>query len=56
MTSGMAHISGGIMAASSWASRPRSPDRRHHDGASTIMMAKMFVPETEVPKTMEPFG
>ena len=54
MTSGMAHISGGIMAAYILfgieakhlltAVIMRAP--------GTIMMAKMFVPETEVPKTM----
>jgi CNT family concentrative nucleoside transporter len=53
MTSGMAHISGGIMAAYvSWGIDPR-----HLLAAGlmtapgTILMAKIFVPETEEPET-----
>jgi len=54
MTSGMAHISGGIMAAYILF----GVDAKHlltaviMTAPGTIMMAKMFVPETEVPKTM----
>ena len=54
MTSGMAHISGGIMAAYVLF----GVEARHlltaviMTAPGTIMMAKMFVPETEVPKTM----
>jgi concentrative nucleoside transporter, CNT family len=53
MTSGMAHISGGIMAAYI----AFGVEARHLITAvimtapGTIMMAKMFVPETEEPKT-----
>lgn len=53
MTSGMAHISGGIMAAYI----AFGIEARHLITAvimtapGTIMMAKMFVPETEQPKT-----
>jgi CNT family concentrative nucleoside transporter len=53
MTSGMAHISGGIMAAYI----AFGIEARHLITAvimtapGTIMMAKMFVPETEEPKT-----
>src|SRR5438128_1131698 len=54
MTAGMAHISGGIMAA-----YIAFGIRAEHlltavimTAPGTIMMAKMFVPETEVPKTM----
>jgi concentrative nucleoside transporter, CNT family len=53
MTSGMAHISGGIMAAY----LAFGVEAKHLITAvimtapGTIMMAKMFVPETEVPKT-----
>ena len=54
MTSGMAHISGGIMAAYILF----GVEAKHlltaviMTAPGTIMMAKMFVPETEVPKTM----
>jgi CNT family concentrative nucleoside transporter len=54
MTSGMAHISGGIMAAYILF----GIEARHlltaviMTAPGTIMMAKMLVPETEVPKTM----
>jgi len=54
MTSGMAHISGGIMAAYI----AFGIEARHlltaviMTAPGTIMMAKMLVPETEVPKTM----
>jgi CNT family concentrative nucleoside transporter len=54
MTSGMAHISGGIMAAYILF----GVEARHlltaviMTAPGTIMMAKMLVPETEVPKTM----
>ena len=54
MTSGMAHISGGIMAAYILF----GIEAQHlltaviMTAPGTIMMAKMFVPETETPKTM----
>jgi concentrative nucleoside transporter, CNT family len=54
MTSGMAHISGGIMAAYI----AFGIEARHlltaviMTAPGTIMMAKMMVPETEVPETM----
>jgi CNT family concentrative nucleoside transporter len=54
MTSGMAHISGGIMAAYILF----GVEAKHlltaviMTAPGTIMMAKMFVPETDVPKTM----
>jgi CNT family concentrative nucleoside transporter len=54
MTSGMAHISGGIMAAYILF----GIEAKHlltaviMTAPGTIMMAKMFVPETEIPKTM----
>jgi CNT family concentrative nucleoside transporter len=54
MTSGMAHISGGIMAAYILF----GIEAKHlltaviMTAPGTIMMAKMMVPETEVPKTM----
>jgi concentrative nucleoside transporter, CNT family len=54
MTSGMAHISGGIMAAYILF----GVEARHlltaviMTAPGTILMAKMMVPETEVPKTM----
>jgi CNT family concentrative nucleoside transporter len=54
MTSGMAHISGGIMAAYILF----GIEARHlltaviMTAPGTLMMAKMFVPETETPKTM----
>jgi CNT family concentrative nucleoside transporter len=54
MTSGMAHISGGIMAAYI----AFGIEARHlltaviMTAPGTIMMAKMLVPETDVPKTM----
>jgi CNT family concentrative nucleoside transporter len=54
MTSGMAHISGGIMAAYILF----GVEAKHlltaviMTAPGTLMMAKMFVPETEVPKTM----
>jgi CNT family concentrative nucleoside transporter len=53
MTSGMAHISGGIMAAYI----AFGIDAKHlltaviMTAPGTLMMAKMFVPETEVPET-----
>jgi CNT family concentrative nucleoside transporter len=54
MTSGMAHISGGIMAA-----YIAFGARAEHlltavimTAPGTIMMAKLFVPETDTPKTM----
>ncbi len=53
MTSGMAHISGGMMAAYI----AFGVEARHlltaviMTAPGTIMMAKMFVPETETPKT-----
>jgi CNT family concentrative nucleoside transporter len=54
MTSGMAHISGGIMAAYILF----GIEARHlltaviMTAPGTLMMAKIFVPETDVPKTM----
>jgi CNT family concentrative nucleoside transporter len=54
MTSGMAHISGGIMAAYILF----GIEAQHlltaviMTAPGTLMMAKMFVPETETPKTM----
>ena len=54
MTSGMAHISGGLMAAYILF----GVDAKHlltaviMTAPGTLMMAKMFVPETETPKTM----
>jgi CNT family concentrative nucleoside transporter len=54
MTSGMAHISGGIMAAYILF----GIEAKHlltaviMTAPGTIMMAKMLVPETEIPKTM----
>src|SRR5437899_8395115 len=54
MTSGMAHISGGIMAAYILF----GIEAKHlltaviMTAPGTLIMAKMFVPETEVPKTM----
>jgi CNT family concentrative nucleoside transporter len=54
MTSGMAHISGGIMAAYI----AFGIEARHlltaviMTAPGTIMMAKLMVPETEIPKTM----
>ena len=54
MTSGMAHISGGIMAAYILF----GVEAKHlltaviMTAPGAIMMAKMFVPETDVPKTM----
>src|SRR5271169_4495344 len=54
MTSGMAHISGGIMAAYILF----GIEARHlltaviMTAPGTIMMAKILVPETDVPKTM----
>src|SRR5215470_15580450 len=54
MTSGMAHISGGIMAAYILF----GIEAKHlltaviMTAPGTLMMAKMFVPETETPKTM----
>jgi concentrative nucleoside transporter, CNT family len=53
MTSGMAHISGGMMAAY----LACGVEARHlltaviMTAPGTIMMAKMFIPETEIPKT-----
>ena len=47
MTSGMAHISGGIWPPTSCSgSRPSTSDGVII-GAGTLMMAKLFVPETE---------
>ncbi len=54
MTSGMAHISGGIMAAYI----AFGIEARHlltaviMTAPGTLMMAKMLVPETETPETM----
>ena len=54
MTSGMAHISGGIMAAYILF----GIEAKHlltaviMTAPGTLMMAKMFVPETEAPETM----
>src|SRR5207344_2853505 len=54
MTSGMAHISGGIMAAYI----AFGIEAKHlltaviMTAPGTLMMAKMFVPETETPETM----
>ena len=54
MTSGMAHISGGIMAA--YIAFGIAPEHLLTavimTAPGTLMMAKMFVPETEVPETM----
>ena len=54
MTSGMAHISGGIMAA--YIAFGIDPSLLLTavimTAPGTLMMAKLFVPETEVPKTM----
>jgi CNT family concentrative nucleoside transporter len=54
MTSGMAHISGGIMAAyiSFGIEAKFLLTAVIMTAPGTIMMAKMLVPETEVPKTM----
>src|SRR5438874_2215596 len=54
MTSGMAHISGGIMAAYILFGIEAEPPLTAviMTAPGTIMMAKMLVPETEVPKTM----
>src|SRR5262245_31160832 len=54
MTSGMAHISGGIMAAyiAFGAKAEHLLTAVIMTAPGTLMMAKMFVPETEVPKTM----
>jgi CNT family concentrative nucleoside transporter len=54
MTSGMAHISGGIMAAYiSFGIEPKHLlTAVIMTAPGTLMMAKMFVPETQVPKTM----
>src|SRR5581483_159316 len=54
MTSGMAHISGGIMAAyiSFGIDAKFLLTAVIMTAPGTIMMAKMLVPETEVPKTM----
>jgi CNT family concentrative nucleoside transporter len=58
MTSGMAHISGGIMAAYILF----GIEAKHlltaviMTAPGTIMMAKMLVPETELPKTMGTMG
>src|SRR5438094_9882982 len=54
MTSGMAHISGGIMAAyiSFGIEAKHLLTAVIMTAPGTIMMAKMIVPETEVPKTM----
>jgi len=54
MTSGMAHISGGVMAAYILF----GVEAKHlltaviMTAPGTLMMAKMFVPETEIPQTM----
>ncbi len=54
MTSGMAHISGGIMAAyiAFGARAENLLTAVIMTAPGTIMMAKLFVPETETPKTM----
>jgi CNT family concentrative nucleoside transporter len=54
MTSGMAHISGGIMAAYiAFGIEPRHLlTAVIMTAPGTLMMAKMFVPETEVPETL----
>jgi CNT family concentrative nucleoside transporter len=54
MTAGMAHISGGIMGAYILfgAKAEHLLTAVIMTAPGTIMMAKMFVPETEVPKTM----
>ncbi len=54
MTSGMAHISGGIMAAYiAFGIEPRHLlTAVIMTAPGTLMMAKMFVPETEVPQTL----
>jgi CNT family concentrative nucleoside transporter len=54
MTSGMAHISGGIMAAYiAFGIEPKHLlTAVIMTAPGTLMMAKMFVPETEVPETM----
>src|SRR5438874_3239565 len=54
MTSGMAHISGGIMAAyiAFGIQAQHLLTAVIMTAPGTIMMAKMLVPETEVPKTM----
>jgi concentrative nucleoside transporter, CNT family len=54
MTSGMAHISGGIMAAyiSFGIEAKHLLTAVIMTAPGTIMMAKMLVPETEVPKTL----
>ena len=54
MTSGMAHISGGIMAA--YIAFGIEPQHLLTavimTAPGTLMMAKMFVPETGVPETL----
>jgi len=54
MTAGMAHISGGIMAAYiAFGIEPRHLlTAVIMTAPGTLMMAKMFVPETEVPETL----
>ncbi|MCC7124329.1 MAG: NupC/NupG family nucleoside CNT transporter [Acidobacteria bacterium] len=54
MTSGMAHISGGIMAAYiAFGIEPKHLlTAVIMTAPGTLMMAKMFVPETEVPETL----
>ncbi len=56
MTSGMAHISGGIMAAYIFFLGPEAAKYLLTavimTAPGTLLMAKMFVPETSVPKTM----
>jgi CNT family concentrative nucleoside transporter len=54
MTSGMAHISGGIMAAYiAFGIEPKHLlTAVIMTAPGTLMMAKMFVPETEMPETM----
>jgi len=49
MTSGMAHISGGMMAGyiQVGGADPKNLLTAHHDGPGTLLMAKMLVPETE---------
>src|SRR3954465_3897092 len=54
MTSGMAHVSGGVMAAYILCGVEAKPllTAVIMTAPGTIMMAKMMVPEVEVPKTM----
>ncbi len=58
MTSGMAHVSGGMMAAyiAYGIQAEASAGGRDHDGAGTILIAKILVPETEKPLTARQRG